>query len=110
MLKSPVYVLGRIRTVFIAAVLLFAVLSIFWNGSPVLAADPAIPESQGRIDRIDYDNEVVINDRLFRLTPGTQYYSALGAHIRGSEFVEGSTVAYSLEPDSKIVLTLWKLK
>jgi len=78
------------------------------NGA--LAADPAMPESRGRIDRIDYNNEVVIDDVLFPLNSETRYYSSQGGDILSTEFVKGAFVAYSLIPGNTTVLTLWKTK
>lgn len=89
-------------------VLLLAVLLL--AAAPVLAAEPAaMPEDRGRIDRIDYNNnEVVIDDRGFQLNSETRYYSSQGVIILGSEFTEGTFVAYSAVPGSKTLLTLWK--
>lgn len=100
-LRTKTYTIPRMIPVLLVALLLLAAM-------PVMAADQAMPETQGRIDRIDYNNEVVINDSLFRLTPETRYYSALGADAAPAGFVEGTTVAYSLAPGSRIVLDMWK--
>ena len=93
----------------ILPVLVLAV-TLLLAAKPATAADPSMPEMQGRIDRIDYNNEVVIDDVLFYLTPHTKYYSALGKDIPGSEFVKGTSVAYSLMPGRLIILTLWKIE
>lgn len=90
----------------LVAALLLVLVPALWNGA--LAAEPSMPEDRGRIDRIDYNNEVVIDDVLFFLAPHTKYYSALGRDIPGSEFVKGTSVAYSLVPGRLVILTLWK--
>jgi hypothetical protein len=92
--------------VLLLAALLLALMPALWNGA--LAADASMPEDRGWIDRIDYNNEVVINDVLFYLTPQTRYYSALGRDIPSAEFVKGTSVAYSLMPNGSVILTLWK--
>jgi len=101
-LKPAIKVRVRILPVLIVTVALLLAVT------PALAADPSMPETLGRIDRIDYNNEVVIDDVLLRLNSLTRYYSAQGRDILSTEFVEGNTVAYSLVPGSTIVLTLWK--
>lgn len=88
--------------------LLLSVMPAVQNGA--LAADPAMPESRGRIDRIDYNNEVVIDDLLFQLNSETRYYSSLGGALLNTEFVEGAFVAYSLIPGNTTLLTLWKTR
>ena len=109
-LKPATRVIVRMLPVMLlTVVLLLAVMPAQRNGSGgAQAADPSMPDKQGRIDRIDYNNEVVIDDVLLRLNSLTRYYSAQGRDILSTEFVEGNIVAYSLVPGSTIVLTLWK--
>ena len=104
--KTATSVMARKMTVLLVAALLLALAPALWNVT--LAADPFMPENRGRIDRIDYDKEVVIDDVLFYLTPQTKYYSAQGADIPSSGFVQGTSVAYALLPGTSIILTLWK--
>jgi hypothetical protein len=104
--QTATRIIIRKMPVVLMAVLLLALVTALCNGA--LAAEPTMPEDRGRIDRIDYNNEVVIDDVLFYLTPHTKYYSALGKDIPGSEFVKGTSVAYSLMPGRLIILTLWK--
>jgi len=102
----------RMVTAVIGAMLLLllSVMPALQSNSGALAANPVMPESQGRIDRIDYNNEVVIDDVLFRLNSETRYYSSQGHDIPGTEFVQGTFVAYSLIPGNRTVLTLWKTR
>ena len=104
--QTAISVNVRKLPVLLVAVLLLTLASALWNGA--LAADPLMPENRGRIDRIDYNTEVVINDVLFYLTPQTKYYSALGVDIPSSGFVQGTSVAYALLPGTSVILTLWK--
>ena len=107
--KAATRVIVRMVPVLVVTVvLLLAVMPALRNGSGALAADPSMPESRGRIDRIDYSGEVVIDDALFRLNSLTRYYSSQGRDILSTKFVKGDIVAYSLVPNSTIVLTLWK--
>ena len=96
--------------ILIMLLLLLSVMPALQNSSGALAADPLMPASQGRIDRIDYSNEVVIDDVLFQLNSETRYYSSQGRVIHGREFVQGTSVAFSLIPGSSTLLTLWKTK
>ena len=104
--QTAISVNVRKLPVLLVAVLLLTLASALWNGA--LAADPLMPENRGRIDRIDYKNEVVIDDVLFYLTPQTKYYSAQGVDIPSSGFVKGASVAYALLPGTSVILTLWK--
>jgi len=88
--------------------MLLSVMPALQNGSGALAADPVMPPNQGHIDRIDHNNEAVIDDVLFQLNSETRYYSSQGRVISRTEFVQGTIVAYSLIPGSSTVLTLWK--
>jgi len=106
--QTATRIITRKMPVVVVAALLLTLVSAKWNGA--LAADPSMPEDRGRIDRIDYNNDVVIDDVLFRFNAQTRYYSALGEDILSSEFVKGTSVAYSVVPGTSVVLTLWKIE
>jgi hypothetical protein len=69
--------------------------------------DIAEIEVIGMVDRIA-DDEIVLNDRLFRFAPEVEIYSQNGERLSMTDIIEGHIVGWMLNEKGEIA-KLWKL-
>ena len=69
--------------------------------------DIAEIEATGMVDRIA-DDEIILNDKLFRFAPEARIYSKDGERLSIADIIKGNIVGWMLNENGEIA-QLWKL-